>query len=404
MWVVAGICIAVMVVAMLGCGGTERAPLRPVDVDSEAPVLLDDGIPGYSEEERAEAASFMAGVEPTFNELRFDDIEDAFPKAQNKAVGYTALTGWSIEGELRFQQQGARTPGIPHCELFGLDCDDEWHAQATSLNWGFVIGRGFGDVARNGCGSDTIMSDGRSNLWLPCATAYLTESDREITWFFDENTCPADAAGRRAVRDGMRGAAQFMNNYSSVAVREDTSPEFAELLLTCATHLPSDTAARWQPMGEITLRYGSLKGPMDLTVITHEQCETRGLPGQFGRNFSQGLDMMYTYDYANIMLNWTAQFEKIAECTTDPSEMARVWRNTLLHEVGHHLGFHHEGYDHDDYGIMFGGSVACDRMATFSRGFDDYHLFSILNMDVDPNGSEEFVIWDEDLSCYNPEF
>jgi hypothetical protein len=380
------------------CSAPVQAPERHAEPSPS--VLLDDGIPEYTDEDRAEAAEFMAGFTPGHSELRFDDLEDGFPKALDKTVSYTALTGWAIDGILAFQQEGA--PGNPHCALFGLDCDDEWHAQATRTDLGFSQGAGFLEVTRNGCGSDTIQSDGQANLWLPCIQPYVTESDREVTWYFDESTCPASSRGRTAIRDGMRAVQSYMNRYSSITLREDTSRVYPEILIECSRDLASDTAASWQPMGDLTLRYGSIKAPGDINAITYEQCETRGLPGQFGRNYAQALDFMYSFDYAAVFLNWDAQFEKIAECTTDPTEMARVWRNTLLHELGHHLGFHHEGYDDLDFGIMHAGSISCDVMATYSRGFDDYHLFAIQNMDVDPNGDSDFLVWDEDLSCYNP--
>lgn len=403
--------IGTLCLALFGCGDApqpEQQEPMPAETVYRAPVIVEDDLPEYTEQERAAMAEFMRTVEPSDREVMIDDPElyAARPKAfSGEKAQYPAVTGWGMYGHLAYQD-GTNTEGWiegDHCALFGLDCDDEWHAQAAEL---YLDGsaRDVYNALRNGCGSGTVESDGQSNLWLPCIGPYLTQSHREITVYFDEPSCPSNTAGRKAIRDAINSVMSYMNRYSSVRLLAGRLND-ADIIVYCDETLEADTAAMWLPAGNLSLRYGSIKGPADLTVLTYEQCETRGLPGygRGGRNYQQGVDMMYSYSYANIALHWSAQFEKIAQCTSDPTEVSRVWRNTILHEVGHHLGFHHEAWDDDDFGVMATGGIACERLAGWSRGFDDNHLAAILDWDMDPS-SGDVTIWDEDISCYNPAF
>lgn len=411
---------ALAVAALLGCalilsacGGAEpeRRELAPVV------ELQDEGIPEYTEAERAEAAEFMRGIVPMGGELFFDDPEayGPAPKAEGALVekaSWAVLTGWSMMANLA-EQDGRNTEGWPegdHCSLYGLSCNGEVHAQARKTFLSGTDDEFEQEFLVGGCGSDKVDSSiGLSSLFMPCASAFLTGSDRELTWSFDESTCPNEAAGRRALRDGIVSAQAYFNRFTSVAMRE-VPVGSAEIDFFCNNDLPAETAARWTPAGALTLRYGGLKAGGDLTAIFGESCETSGLPGSRNggtpaANYRVAPDFMYTYAQGFIGLHWNAQFAKIAECTSDPVIMARIWSTTVRHELGHHLGFHHEEFDDDDFGLMSAGGIACERLADRTRGFDDAHLLALLSQDVDPNAQGgRLELWDVDLSCYEPSY
>ena len=418
MFVVAGICLAIMVLVMLGCGNATVEPAAPEYTDAQPREPIEDDIPESSPEDDAAAMELLAPFRGNAREIRFDGELFDRPKAQARGLvekaAYPALTGWAFDGRLQFQNgrfdAGETAPEGDHCTYFGLSCSDDWRAQLKFL---VLDDAGFARNFRGSCGSAQIQpEDGLSNFWMPCANAYLTASEMDLTYYYDGDSCKRVSGSDRAKRiigDAAASWANYMSRYSPVSFTQTANPNFANIYIMCATTLAEETMGMWTPNGNFTLRYGGTvagytPGGDELSATTIESCETRGLPGAgAGVSYGQGLDLMYSYDYGTVFLNYEAMFSKLGECSTTESQLTRGVRNTIVHESGHHFGFSHDEWDSLDTGIMRPSGIVCEDMADHSMGFSDNHLQALASMDMNGQGQGgELELWDVDMSCFIP--
>lgn len=419
MFVVAGICVAILILTATGCGNVTVEPptaAEPTYADAAPREPIDDFIPASSAEDDAAAMELLRSLPPSVGEVGLDGPEFDRPKAQGRTIekaAYPALTGWAFNGVLQFQDgrvtRGERAPEGDHCTYFGRSCSDDWRAQLPFL---VLDDAGWIRHFRGGCGSAQVQEDGLSNFWMPCALPNITGSDRQLTYAYDANTCKLQSGSDRAVRiirDGIAAWATYLNRYSSITMTETANPDFANIYFLCASGMEPERMATWQPNGNFELRYGGTvagytPGGDELSATTIESCETRGLPGSAaGVAYSQGLDLMYSYDYATVFLNYQAIFSKFAECSTTESQLTRGVRNVAIHESGHHFGFSHDEWANVDTGIMRPGSIICEDMVDYSMGFSDNHLLALQAMDLNGQGQGgELELWDVDLSCFIP--
>ena len=423
MFGIALLCLAVMFVALLGCGDAPEQPQEPVIAPALAerePIedFIEEGTPEQDEAARELLAPFrgLPHRDIVFDrDERYEPMRAQLPKgrAPVEKAAYAALTGWALTGRLQYQNglfdAGETAPEGDHCTYFGLSCSDDWRAQAKLL----VLDQGnFARNFRGSCGSQQMQSDGLNNFWMPCMNVYLTESEKDLTYWYDEASCKRVSGSNNAVkiiRDGAAAWAAYLTRYTAVSMTATADPNFASLYIGCSTTLGEETMGMWQPHGNLTLRYGGTvagytPGGQELSATTREGCETRNTPGYPAQaTYTQGLDLMYSYDYGNLWLGYKAMFEKFAECSDSNSQLVRGVRNTLIHEFGHHVGFGHDLWEDLDTGIMVSAGMICEDMVDYSMGFSDSHLQALQVMDMNAQGQGgELELWDVDMSCFIP--
>lgn len=383
--------VCTLALALAACGGEAGdAPLSAEDRDDRE--FLDSFAP-------PDDPMFVFDDSPWLEQRPAAYLPDGTLAPEQAKGGLPQLMGWGFMGVLADQDGVPGAAGRDHCELFGLQCDGIVHAQMRKLlfnNVDDIYAEGMG-----GCGSFVTGRGGQPAAFMPCATAYLTGADREITWRVAVETCPNNATGRSRMIEGMRAVERYMNRSTSVQLREVSSGE--EFRIECDPGmLTTGVSATWHPVGQFTLHYALQESSDESGLTLAETCESPGLPGSgSSRQYRQSIDMVYSYPAAVVTFNWEDTFAKIAECSGGASQTVRALRNTFLHELGHHLGFHHETYDDFDFGLMLGGPRSCEEVTEWPMGFDTTHLLALLSLDHSTN-TDALEVYDWDLSCYQP--
>lgn len=321
--------------------------------------------------------------------LRIDHAPE-LPSADEKGAT-SVLLGWAVKGHGVYQDGFPQTVNgvtvFDHCTGSQLSsgCDGEFHIQAAD-NYIDNITDWAGEIV-------SFCGDSKKAAFFPCALPHLKKPNgKTVTWRWDPTGCPSSSTGRTHIYQGIKQAITYLNNASTGV--NFVEANFGETLrFTCGGHIePFDglTVAAFTPAGSLTLRYAA---PYNVA----ESCET---PSIANWRYTAKGDLVYTYSNAQVEFNWANMFNFITGCSTVTSNVRRIIRNIVVHEVGHYFGFTHQTYDNHDFDIM-ATDHSCSDLVNSSKGFHPYMVQAVEDMDTSTLSSG-VDLWDNDLSCFGP--
>jgi len=325
--------------------------------------------------------------------------EDQDPEQVEKGA-FPVLFGWSINGDLAFQDGIPGVFGADHCSAFGLSCDNAWHIQAQDLSISSSADFLDANSLRGRCGSFIYKADSTNNSWYPCVLPHIHPGSRTRRWWFDAASCPNEATRRDHMRAAIISMSGWVDILADINWIEAASSASSHVIFRCSTGLPAGTAMRFRPNGALTLRYATAS-TYEIGAFT-ESCETPGYPGSNPvASYTQAPDMMYTYSQAVIEINWEPTFQFIAGCTTNASYTRMSLGNIVAHEVGHYFTLAHNQVNNGYTDVMRSGQT-CAQTIVNSKGYTLEESNGIYHLDTSTT-SPALTIYDEDISCLKPE-
>lgn len=382
--------------------GTVSVEVETVEPSAEDSAAIDELFEGYDRDPNR--VFVIDALGDSHGEEEPDDprIAEIFgvPDVE-KANSVTAVgMGWPLKGTLTFQDTipNLATSVRDHCELWGLDCDEEWHIQANFASASSITE--FPAQVRTGKGGCGRMN---LNAWYPCAYANMSgpldSIGRTLKWRYIDTAC-GTSAQKSHIRAGITLALSYFDTQGGMNFTETTGTDW-NLLFDCAVFdgFSTEAIARWGIRNNMPLR-GAV-ATADGTPTAEDTCEASGLPGSSPVSvYNQGIDMVYTYNQSEIQINVQQMFAAVS-CASGSGTLRNGIRSVMLHELGHWMGMPHTPQHNDPFtGIMYNNVSTCANLTGIVRNFSQEYLWSIQdnNWPVDADGID---VWDNDLSCYN---